>query len=265
MAVDKLFIYSVIGFFFGLYSFFKGFFALRFKRLVENTPTSKIRSIAVGLVEIYGKIVPQSTQPAPSNKLLESPFGGKKCVYYKYTVEVERSDKNGKYWKTVKKGSEGVPFYLQDDTGKVLVDPRTANVPIDPDAYYDTRSSSGIGKEPSQRIHTFCKTHKISHTGWFGVKEVMRYTECYLEPNEKLYVLGTAASRSATGISGSSAVGSENLIITKGKHDKVFYISDTHETEVIQYYKLKVIGGIYGGSLLSVVCLAVILYSLDLF
>ena len=74
MADDRLFSYSAIGFFAGLFLFWKGFSWLKQKRLIENIPTSKIRSIAMGLVEIYGEVVP--TQ----EKILKSPFTNKDCV-----------------------------------------------------------------------------------------------------------------------------------------------------------------------------------------
>ncbi|MBW2968259.1 hypothetical protein KY362_07270, partial [Candidatus Woesearchaeota archaeon] len=75
---DNLFLYLVIGFGFGIYLFIKGFSWFRLKRMVENIPTSKIRSLAMGLVEIYGSVV------LFEDKVLKSPFTGKDCVYYKY-------------------------------------------------------------------------------------------------------------------------------------------------------------------------------------
>ena len=54
MSDNELFIYATIGFFVGIYFFFKGFKWLKQKKTIENIPTSKIRSIAMGLVEIFG-------------------------------------------------------------------------------------------------------------------------------------------------------------------------------------------------------------------
>ena len=41
----------------GLVAFFRGFRSLRTLRRIENTPTSKIRSMPMGLVEIHGAAV----------------------------------------------------------------------------------------------------------------------------------------------------------------------------------------------------------------
>src|SRR3989338_8561907 len=103
----KVFGYSIMGFFAGIYLFYKGLKAVRLKHLIENMPTSKIRSVAMGLVEIYGEVIPIE------GKLLKSPLTNTSCVYYKYTVEVR-----GKHWNVIKKGKCTAPFYLKDETGK---------------------------------------------------------------------------------------------------------------------------------------------------
>ena len=54
---DKAFAYAIIGFFGGIYFFIKGFIWLKQKRLIENIPTSTVRSLAMGMAEIYGKRV----------------------------------------------------------------------------------------------------------------------------------------------------------------------------------------------------------------
>jgi hypothetical protein len=57
MADTDILFYSVGGLLLGLYVFYRGFHHFRRKRLIENTPTSKVRSIAMGLVEIFGTVV----------------------------------------------------------------------------------------------------------------------------------------------------------------------------------------------------------------
>src|SRR4030095_12586302 len=53
--------------------FARGFRTLRTQQLVRDTPTAKIRSMAMGLVEVNGTVVPRSTVIAP--------FSGKPCAY----------------------------------------------------------------------------------------------------------------------------------------------------------------------------------------
>jgi len=100
-------------------------------------PTSKIRSLAMGLVEIYGQAL------APQGNNLKSPFSNKDCVYYKYTVEEYRQQGKHKRWVTVLSGDKIRPFYVRDETGQVLVDPASAKIDIPMDNEY----SSGFGRD----------------------------------------------------------------------------------------------------------------------
>ncbi len=67
---------AIICFCFGVWSFFDGFKRLREKRLVENIPTSTVRGLAMGLVELGGK--------AENTALLKSPLTKTECVLYQY-------------------------------------------------------------------------------------------------------------------------------------------------------------------------------------
>ncbi len=143
----------------GLGLFFYGFFKLRKKRLIEDIPTSKIRSVAMGFVEIKGN----ARQKMP----LKSPLTFADCVYYKFLVEKERTGSKGRrYWVTVNEGSSTEYFYLEDETGKILVDPLDAEIILP----YDYRYIEGE----------------------FGLLTAgrTRYTEWYITPGEEIYVLG---------------------------------------------------------------------------
>lgn len=95
-----------------------GFHFLRLKRRMENTPTSKARSLAMGMVEIHGR--------ARRKYALVSPMTQTPCVFYRLR-KYSRNSK-GQWQQVSESGSGPVPFYLEDDTGRVLVDPRRASV-----------------------------------------------------------------------------------------------------------------------------------------
>ncbi len=95
-----------------------GFHFLRLKRRVENTPTSKTRSLAMGLVEVHGH--------ARRKYALVSPMSHLPCVYYR--LRRYRKDRNNRWKLSSCKESDYVPFYLEDDTGRVIIDPRRATV-----------------------------------------------------------------------------------------------------------------------------------------
>jgi hypothetical protein len=107
------------------------------RRLIGNLPTSKTQGIFIGLVELKGTA--ESEQP------LQSFLAEEICVLYSYhvqeewrrEVEEEYTDDQGRTqtrtriesgWNTISSGGEETPFYLQDDTGVVLVRPEGADI-----------------------------------------------------------------------------------------------------------------------------------------
>ena len=86
-------------------------------RFEEKIATSKVNSLAVGLVEIVGNVraIEQCKPPLFKNE----------CVGYSYEIERIRTDSDTKrdsyYTKYIENHIE--PFFIEDDTGKVLVDP----------------------------------------------------------------------------------------------------------------------------------------------
>jgi len=88
----------------------------RFKKYQATLPTSKVRSMAMGLVEVEGKISCDIPLVAPIEKV--------ECIGYKYVIESISTDKDG-HDSYSELFSETVcnPFYLSDDTGTVKVLP----------------------------------------------------------------------------------------------------------------------------------------------
>src|SRR5437867_10327719 len=111
-------IYDLIAFLAGGGLIVFGFIVLRRKRLLESVPTSRIRSVAMGFAELAGR--------AKIRTSLVAPFSGIPCVFYRFLVEEERQSQRGRRWTTVEQGSTSEPFYLEDDTGTLLVDPSGA-------------------------------------------------------------------------------------------------------------------------------------------
>ncbi|GAB4288605.1 MAG: hypothetical protein Kow0090_00900 [Myxococcota bacterium] len=133
---------SVAALLLGLFSFLHSLVLIKRKRLIENAPTSKVRSMAMGFCELSGRAKPIYD--------LRSPFSLLQCVYYKITVRRQKSGAGmkevsplgsnyaaqleGMQWiYNLLKGrshrtpiSTAVPFYLEDDTGRVQVFPKGA-------------------------------------------------------------------------------------------------------------------------------------------
>ncbi len=248
MPVEDFFMYAVFGLIAGIVLFLKGFREWSVKRLIENTPTSSIRSIAMGFVEIAGSVT------KPLNNFFKAPFTGKDCVYYEFRIDEEKRDSKGRaYWVTVKSGQDLAPFYVKDKTGIVLVDPRSARMDLVPD----------FDQQPiriPESIRKFCEKNKIATSTLFWNKK-LRFVETHLAPNDLIYVLGTAADnpfvKEATSIHGV-----EDIMIQKA--NKPFYISDQSEKNVLTLFAWKAYGGVYGGGLLFIVSLGIFLWSIGI-
>ncbi len=149
--------------------FVHGFLGLRKKKLIEDTPASKIRSVAMGLAEVAGT----ARQKYP----LATPLSGAQCVYYRFLVEQEkRGSKGRKYWAKVRDGISAAYFYVEDETGRLLVDPLDAEGVLIRD-YYVTEASGGF----------------------LGGR--MRYSEWYILPGDHVYVLGSVRKFRDAGLS----------------------------------------------------------------
>jgi hypothetical protein len=127
--------YLAFGFGAGVYFFVTGFRIFRKYRVLADTPVAPIRSIAMGLVEIHGK--------AKGMELIPSPVSHTPCLFYKVDIERwERSQKGGGHWSHYRTDTDGVRFYLEDATGKVLVDAHGAEF----DLIQSARREVGTGR-----------------------------------------------------------------------------------------------------------------------
>ncbi len=236
--MEDYLLYAIAGFGYGIYSFFKGFKVLKLKKIIENIPTSKIRSAAVGLVEIKGN--------PHSDKLLISPLSHKKCVYYKWVVEIYvKGDKDHGHWQKYKTGDSGNLFYVKDNTGDILVDPRGSELKIDS----DFSVTNEWGKAIPVSIQKFNEENNIKRTSGF-FRSTYRWTDYVLEKKDDIYVLGTAKIRHDVK---NPRTNQENLII--GKERNPFYISDKKEEDVVKKLGEHIFLRIWGGGALAVVCL----------
>ena len=174
----------------GVYLFYRGFRLLQRKRLILDTPASKIRSASMGLVEINGLAVGPYTMTAP--------ITGVPCYYFRTTAwQWQRSGRNSK-WVKVADESLHVPFFLDDNTGRVLVDPQGAEMDIHRD-YHDEFStslfSSSLGIPPN--VTGFLARHGVS------TDRKIKIDECCIKPKNALFILGTLAQNPGLSVAAS--------------------------------------------------------------
>jgi hypothetical protein len=117
-------ILGAIGFLLGLYWFFKGFGIFRKYKVIADTPLVPIRSVAMGRVQIQGRAVGEKT--------LLSPVSNQPCFLYKVEIDRFFSGREGSgHWDPYLTDVGSVGFYLEDETGKVLIDPQGAEIDLE--------------------------------------------------------------------------------------------------------------------------------------
>jgi hypothetical protein len=173
----KIVVWAMVGAAVGVYLFFRGFRMLQFKRLILNTPLSKVRSASMGLVELSGMAVGPSTIPAG--------ITGDPCYYYRATAWERRQSGNSSEWKQVANESLFVPFFVQDDTGKMLVNAQGADM----DVHRNFKDEFGGSFFSSSDIPLGPAQDFLLRYGLSG--RHVRVEEYCIKPEYPLFVLGT--------------------------------------------------------------------------
>jgi E3 ubiquitin ligase len=191
-------VWATFGVAVGLYSFYRGFRALQRKRLIENIPTSKIRSAALGLVEVNGLACGPYTMLAPVT--------AKSCYFYRTTVWTQRQGKD-KEWQKAADETLHVPFYLDDNTGHVLIDPSGAELDLHCD-FHEEYGTSLFGKdEIPAGVRGFLTRHGVSADQRIKVEE-----RC-IKPKNALFVLGTLTENDGRSVTPPSVVTSTRAVM----------------------------------------------------
>jgi Zn-finger nucleic acid-binding protein len=239
---DQLFLYLAAGTIGGLGLFVYGWMVRQRKRLIESIPTSTIRSLALGLVEISG-------QAQPEEGLLSTPFSGLPCVFYSYAVEEQVGAEKNTRWKTVAKGTSEQPFFVSDTTGRVLVVPLGAELILPDERTY---RNDWLGELPPTAIDGLNRLG-ISTERWIGSK-TLRCREAFILQEEQVYVLGTAHENlGAT----ERAENSARLYIGSSR-DHEFIISDRSEKDLLSRLRWQVLAYGAGGLALTATCVIII-------
>jgi len=182
IPINDLTILSAVAIAGGLYFFFFGFRLLARKRLLVTTPTSKIRSAALGLVEVNGMAAGPYTMPAP--------ITGKACFLYHTTAWQQRDAKKDE-WDKVADETLHLPFFIDDSTGQLLVEPLGADLDVHRDfreeytaSFFSSNFSLGEDGVPP-RVSVFLSRHGIVPA------RRLRIEERSIKPEDALFIAGT--------------------------------------------------------------------------
>ena len=262
MNWDTLDVPLGFGFCVGLYYFYRGLRVFREYRVLRDTPETPIRSIAMGLVEIHGKATGIPPIPSPVTK---SP-----CYFYVVDIDHWVETKQGGDWEHVATDADGPRFYLDDDTGRVLVDAHHAEYDLPWTVAWEARYKPGTkaknhpwGTSPSPGeapdLWTYAASvisRKKGHG--FTVEKTderarYRLTERLIVPEHRYDITGTCAENPD-----SKDVHDRNLIM-KGTNEPTFLITSRSDREIKQVLRDSAKNYVFRGGIAAVICLGLIL------
>lgn len=168
------------------FGWFSALACYRRARLIEDTPTARIRSAPQGYVEITGQAEPHE------GKLLSAPLSGRPCVWYSYEI-CKKTRQPGvgtkgfgvrHSWKRVEGEASTQPFVVDDGTGTCLVHPEGAKTIVaSKETWYGSsrHPSGGPAGTWTDRLGRY------------------RYHEERIEPASPLYAMGWFKTIGAAG------------------------------------------------------------------
>lgn len=247
--------------------FWRSFRDLRMQRLIQDTPTSRIRSMSMGLVEINGEASPRSE--------LTAPFSGRPCAYWQVDIAT-RTRRSG--WTVVHRNASGNPFFLRDETGVALVYPQGATARLN---FQVEEECLGLSL-PDVYAQYLNEQRPTGNALWrLGG---LRFRERVLEAGQRVYVLGSAMPRpqavtismdvedelEATGTDDRRARRVHSLdhetqaIIRRGENESTFIISQQSERDLTVQLGLRATARLIGGPALTLFGLAYWLHALSM-
>jgi hypothetical protein len=210
----------------GVYTLSKGGLRLRkVFHILRNDPRP-VRELQTyrGPVEIQGRAV------EGDNGTVEAQFSGSRCLAYNYEVEELQSSNNNHNWETLDVGAGGVEFVVEDDTGRVRVDPAGADfhfedhtVTVHPGEELPDRLADFVARSPDVEPQNETLDLQITE---LNTGNRQRFIERRLDVGEDVYVYGQVR-QGPSGAWGSDLV---DALVGRGDETPVFVISDTDES-----------------------------------
>jgi len=186
---EDAWIIALLGALAGIYLFFRGFRVLQRRRLIRDTPTSKIRSASIGLVEVSGL--------ATGPYIMKAPITNLPCYYYRSMVWQWKQAGKNKEWVKIIDESLHLPCYLDDNTGRVLVNPQGAELDIHRDFHEEYSPSLFSDKDfVPVNVSNFLARH-----GFGNDREKIKVDEYCIKPKNALFILGTLAENPGVEVS----------------------------------------------------------------
>jgi hypothetical protein len=117
-------------------------------------------------------------------RVLEAPLSGRMCVYHEIEILDDRGLEGGRV--RVAHEQRGLPFVLEDETGRAVVNPEGARSVC----VFDRRESSKAMFDAKPRQRAIFERHSLSaEMNWWGSRG-LHYREAVIMFDERLTVVG---------------------------------------------------------------------------
>ena len=188
---------------------------IKLKRLIENVPTTNAADAEIGIIELAGTVA-----LAPETKALVGPLTSEPCVWFHYLVQEWHGSGKHRTLVTIEEQQEQQIFLCSDQSGSIPIAAKKARI-------ISGRST-------------------VKGTG------IRIYTETSLQPDDPLYVLGSAELDPATG---------ESLRVERDPAKLPYIISNLPENEL----KAREVVSAFWLLAIAIACTAAVVLGLLLF
>lgn len=211
-------IMALVGLGVGIYFFFAGFKELKSKRIIQNIPTSKINTGAIGTnVEVTGRIV------CEKDKIVRAPISGRPCAFY--SIEIQRWERRRRggiavggitfggssrmgsgtgmhhgHWVTLESFYSGKGFFIDDNSGAnamvlaygAIIKRKGGTRDFEMKSNNFDQMPTGL-RQALEENHKKLRKFKLKNTSWLFSNR-FRFREWHFSVGENIYVLGYAES-----------------------------------------------------------------------
>jgi len=169
-------LWALVGIVAGSVIFYRGFRVLQCRERILDTPTSSVRGVSLGPVEVSGTAVAPYTLISPLSEL--------DCYYYRAVAWEGSGSEEKTSWKKVGEESLCVPFFLDDGTGQLLIDPRGAELELHETFSEELTSPSSLGMVAGS------VRHFLGRRG-LSCERPAKLVEYCIQPKDHLFIFGT--------------------------------------------------------------------------
>ena len=238
---------------------------------VKNTPTERIRSMAVGRTELTGTA-------RPDGELHEQPLSDGQCAYGEFRIRELDHRGSEPTWNTIEKGRVGEHVVLEDGTGSVLL----RSPPIDFSDACVTRRTQGrlatavegtflgdwLGVGPDQATRSLLEDRGVPVIS----ARRRQYEQRVIPPETELYVLGhativddEAAEATLERLQERYPDLDTNVLMEHRSRDVDYYVTDKTEEQVASEQHWSAMKESVGGIALLVFGIALLVVGIVLF